>query len=413
MPERYRNLKLKSKILVGFLAFLPITNAYAIRPMNGQPMTGGGQMMMPQPMMQQPLMAQPMMGQQNMVMVQTPQGPMMVPASQAMQGQPNNNTMFMNNARVQQYPGATSQGRVTGQLPRVGSSYVQAGRRYYQPEGFDRLADSGLYLGLSIGYNMSINGGMQANYRNDQDSFFAPGAFERASFASKSVMPIQVSVGAALNNDIRVDFSYLRYSGMSYPGIVQTGDGGGGFFDVTATGGGISSTATMINIYYNLDSYTGVLSGGGLRPYAGIGLGIATNTISDYIVYDAEFYPDFYWPDGSIPPPGEVVGVSDIMAYHSGGTTEQLAWALEGGVTMEMEGGLKLDFFVRYANLGRVETSGNIVVSQTEWLATGDPIGTMGSEIPADYDSVFHYTGWRESGTLGMVDLGVRVRMQF
>ena len=362
--------------------------------MNTQPMMVG------QPiMMNQPTMTQPVAGQ--MIMVQTPNGPMMIPANQAMQQNP----MFMHAAQVQQYPGATSQGRVTGQLPRVGSSYVQAGRRYYQPEGFDRLADSGLYLGLSIGYNMSINGGMQANYHNHKDAFIAPGAFRQAPFASATVMPMQLSVGAALNNDVRVDFSYLRYSGMSYPGTVQTGDGAGGFFDVTATGGGISSTATMLNIYYNLDSYTGVLGGGGLRPYVGLGLGISTNTISDYIVYDANFYGEVEPVDAFA---GEVTGISDIMAYHSGGTTEQLAWALEGGVTMEMDGGLKLDFFLRYVNLGRVETSGNIVVTQIEWLGDG-----AGQEFAADYDSVFHYTGWRESGNLGMVDIGVRVRMQF
>jgi opacity protein-like surface antigen len=367
-------------------------------------------MMMPQ---QQMMMGQPAMGMQpNMVMVQTAQGPMMVPANQTTQTNQPNNSMFMSSSQVQQFPGATSQGRVTGQLPRVGSSFVQAGRRYYQPEGFDRLADSGLYLGLSIGYNMSINGGIQAQYRNDPKGFIAPGAFREATLETSGVLPLQLSVGAAINNDVRVDFSYLRYSGMSYPGVVQTGNGAGGFFDVTATGGAISSTATMINIYYNLDAYTGVLGGGGLRPYIGIGLGIATNTIADYIVYDANFYAEV--ADGVIPAPGDVTGVSDIIAYHSGGTTEQLALAFEGGVTMEMQGGLKLDFFVRYANLGRVETSGNIVVSQTEWLAVGGiPVGELNAEFPADYDSVFHYTGWRESGRLGMVDLGIRIRMQF
>jgi hypothetical protein len=206
----------------------------------------------------------------------------------------------------------------------------------------------------------------------------------------------------------------LRYSGISYPNSVNTSDGAGGFFAVQATGGSISSTATMLNIYYNLDTYTGVLAGGSLRPYIGLGLGISTNTISDYLIYDASFYPEPNIDIGAHLPPGVLTAISDIYAYHSGGTTEQLAWAFEGGVTTELEGGLKLDFFLRWANLGRVESSGSIVVSQTEWVSTGvGVIGQDGSEAPALYDSVFHYTNWQEGGALRALDLGVRLRIQF
>ena len=87
---------------------------------------------------------------------------------------------------------------------------------------------------------------------------------------------------------------------------------------------------------------------------------------------------------------------------------EQLAFALEGGVTTTMNDGLKLDFFVRYANLGKVKTSGSVVVSQTEWLSDG-----MGDEYEAPYDSVFHYTNWTESGRLSSLDVGVRLRLEF
>jgi hypothetical protein len=43
-----------------------------------------------------------------------------------------------------QMPQAASAQRITGQLPKIGSNYVNAGRQYYQPETLDRLADSGL-----------------------------------------------------------------------------------------------------------------------------------------------------------------------------------------------------------------------------------------------------------------------------
>lgn len=298
--------------------------------------------------------------------------------------------------------------RVTGALPRVGSAQTTAGRQYYQPAEYDRLADSGLYVGLSVGYTASLMGSMSADYKAEVDSYTVPGAFYGADFDSDTMIPLQVSVGAAINNDVRVDFSYLRYSGMSYPNsILVAADE---YFNPTdapaqVDGGAITSNATMLNIYYNIDSFTGYLAGGSLRPYVGAGVGISLNTIADYVVYDGTFYsiiePEYAGA-------GQLTGISDITAYHNGGTSEQFAFMLEGGLSTEMEGGIKLDFFVRYANLGKVKTSGSIVLSQVEWLGDG-----AGGEYEAPYDSVFHYTNWYESGRLGMVDVGVRLRLQF
>jgi hypothetical protein len=316
--------------------------------------------------------------------------------------------------QIARYPQAAAPGRITGQLPKVGSAYVNAGRKYYQPEGFDRLADSGLYVGLGLGYTYSVSGGMSAEYIDQPKSWYVPGAFEQAGWSQGTVLPIMLSVGAAVNNDVRIDFAYARYSGISYPSSVRTSNGAGGFINAVASDGRVSSSATMLNLYYNLDSYTGVLASGSLRPYAGIGLGISTNTISDYLVADKSYYPEPGIYEGDTPPIGTLTMISDVFAYHSGGTTEGLAYAFEGGVTTEMDGGLKLDFFLRWTHLGRVESSGSIVVSQTEWLATGAaPIGEDGSEQQAEYDSVFHYTNWKEGGNLSAIDLGVRLRIQF
>lgn len=314
--------------------------------------------------------------------------------------------------RVTTVNAAAQPTRVTGQLPRVGSNTTSAGRQYYQAQDFDRLADSGLYIGLSVGYTTSVQGGMTADYSRETNSWFVPGSFQKSSYKTDTVLPIQVSVGAAINNDFRVDFSYTRYSSMGYSDHVQSSDGMGGYLDVVSTGGDISSSATMLNVYYNLDSFTGYIAGGMLRPYVGVGLGISTNTISDYLVYDGNFYAEV--AEGIPSPAGQLTAISDIYAYHAGGTREQLAYMAELGVTTEMSGGLKLDFFVRYAGLGKVQSSGSIVVSQTEWLGTGvGVIGDPGAEEPAPYDSVFHYTNWRESGSLGTVDVGVRLRLQF
>lgn len=303
--------------------------------------------------------------------------------------------------------GATNPNRITGSLPRVGSSATNAGRQYYQSADYDRLADSGLYVGLSAGYSTAIRGSMSADYAGESNAFFAPGSFRESDFKSDSVIPLQISVGAAINSDIRVDFSFLRYSGISYADNVQTSDGSGPV-DATVSGGAITSNSTMLNVYYNIDSFTGYVAGGSLRPYVGAGVGLALNTIADYVVFDGSFYDETSELGPGSVEAGGLTAISDVYGYHNGGTMEQLAFQLEAGVTTSMNEGLKLDFFVRYANLGKVKTSGSIIVSQTEWLSDG-----MGDEYEAPYDSVFHYTNWTESGRLSSLDVGVRLRLEF
>lgn len=325
--------------------------------------------------------------------------PQQLAAASAVNGRPMSNSVAVANPN-----------RITGALPRVGSSATNAGRQYYQASDYNRLAESGLYIGLSAGYSAMINGQMSADYASDPKGFLAPGSFRASDFEKDTVIPLQISVGAAINSDIRVDFSFLRYSGLSYAGNVQTytGDTLKPYTDASVSGGAITSNSTMLNVYYNVDSFTGNISGGSLRPYVGAGVGLALNTIADYVVFDDGFYDetDELGP-GSIPA-GDLTAVSDIFGYHNGGTMEQLAFQLEAGVSTDMKDGLKLDFFVRYANLGKVKTSGSVVVSQTEWLSDG-----AGDEYEAPYDSVFHYTNWFESGRLSALDVGVRVRLEF
>lgn len=304
---------------------------------------------------------------------------------------------------------ATNPTRVTGALPKVGSTASAAGRQYYQPADYDRLSDSGLYIGFSVAYAASINGNIHADYAGEKDAYVVPGAFAPADFKTDTVLPLQASVGASLNNDLRIEFSYTRYSGISYPERVMTADyTGAPSVEASVEGGAITANTTMLSLYYNLDSYTGYLAGGSLRPYLGVGVGISLNTIADYVVYDDTYYTIIEDLSTTINRAGLLTGISDVYAYHNGGTNEQLAFMVEGGITTDLGGGIKLDFFARYANIGKVKTSGSIVLSQTEWLSDG-----YGGEVAADYDSVFHYTNWYESGRLSMVDVGARLRLQF
>lgn len=303
---------------------------------------------------------------------------------------------------------ATNPNRVTGALPRVGSSATNAGRQYYQPADYDRLADSGLYIGLSAAYSVMVKGNMSADYAGEDNAFFAPGSFRVSDFESDTVIPLQISLGAAINSDVRIDFSFLRYSNISYAVNAQTSQGNGEYTDTKVSGGAITSNSTMLNVYYNIDSFTGYVAGGSLRPYIGAGVGVALNTIGDYVIFDDTFYDETEGLGPGAIEGGGLTAISDVYGYHNGGTTEQLAFQLEAGVTTAMSDGLKLDFFVRYANLGKIKTSGSIVVSQTEWISDGG-----GDEYEAPYDSVFHYTNWTESGRLSSLDVGARIRLEF
>ena len=299
------------------------------------------------------------------------------------------------NGRPMMNVAATNPNRVTGALPRVGSTATNAGRQYYQPADYDRLAESGLYIGLSAAYSTMIKGQMSADYANDHSGFLAPGSFRPSDIQTDTVIPLQVSVGAAINSDIRVDFSFLRYSGMSYAGTTETSTGDGGFVEATVSGGAITSNSTMLNLYYNIDSLTGYMAGGALRPYVGAGIGLALNTIADYVVFDTGPYDD-------VDVNGLPVQIFDIEGYHNGGTMEQLAFNLEAGVSTDLRDGLKLDFFVRYANLGKTQTSGSVVVTQAEM--------PEGSDV---FDMTSHYINWYESGRLSSLDVGARVRLEF
>lgn len=299
---------------------------------------------------------------------------------------------------------AAPQTRVTGALPRVGNSAVNAGRRYYQSSDFDRLADSGLYLGLSASYTVSLMGEFSADYAGEDGGFKVPGAFVGAGLEKDTIIPFQISLGAAINTDLRIDFSYSRYGNMSYPQKVQTADGDGGYVTATATGGAITANVAMLNLYYNIDSYTGYMAGGALRPYIGAGVGVSLNTVADYNVWDNSFYS--YENPVNITEPNISTAVSNINAYHNGGTKEQLALALEGGVTTELGNNMKLDLFVRYMHMGKVQSSGSIVLIQDEWFSDG-----LGGENA--YPAVEHYTNWTESANLSTIDIGARLRLQF
>ncbi|MCQ2582154.1 MAG: hypothetical protein MJ170_04245, partial [Alphaproteobacteria bacterium] len=68
-------------------------------------------------------------------------------------------------------------------------------------------------------------------------------------------------------------------------------------------------------------------------------------------------------------------------------------------------GGIKLDFFGRYVNLGKVRTSGSVIAQQTQVWENGVDYSYL--------DITEHIPDWQESGRLSMIDVGARLRLQF
>jgi hypothetical protein len=254
------------------------------------------------------------------------------------------------------------------------------------------------YAGLSVGYVAFMNGGITADYKNKTDSWVVPGSFQKSELEiNKRSTPIQLSVGTKVIKNLRVDISYMIYSGISLPGLVNTSAGGrdGGYtdyFSFHSNGGDISGSAAMLNAYYNLDKITGRIIGGKVAPYIGAGIGLGTNKISDYEVFDA----------GHHAIDAGITGTSNVLAVHSGGTTNNFAYSVEIGGTSQLFNRLLLDLFVRYTDLGRVQTNGDVLLTQTVWVG-GAP----------DHDETLNYKDWKESGTLSIVDIGARIRFLF
>jgi len=216
-----------------------------------------------------------------------------------------------------------------------------------------------LYAGFALGRVMSVGGRMRPNYELGPGAWFNSSSFQQTAFQNNDAMSIQAVVGMSISDNLRIDASWMNYSGISMLGSAQQ------------FGGNISSEAIMLNVYHNLDSYTGRIINGIFRPYIGIGAGVGFNTIADWI-YNTSIY----------------------QAGMSGSSTTSLAGALEFGLTAESDKGLMLDFFVRWTNLGRVSATG--------WMWADD----LANNLEYNTDE------WRERGIISMLDMGVRLRLQ-
>lgn len=111
----------------------------------------------------------------------------------------------------------------------------------------------------------------------------------------------------------------------------------------------LESTTFLLNGYVDLGSWSGV------TPYLGAGVGMAQNRFQDYSG-QAVFYPTQANKDAFLIPQNATGNVIPPASPIPSGTTYNLAWALMGGLVIDVGAGFKVDLGYRYAHLGDVRT---------------------------------------------------------
>lgn len=252
------------------------------------------------------------------------------------------------------------------------------------------------YAGLSVGYVGSVYGGMNADYADQTDSWIVPGSFKQSNFElSPRSIPLQASAGIRVIDFLRIDLSYTHFSGIKLPVWARTATGGRDnydYFSFNLNGGEVSSDLIMLNAYYNFDRLMGRFMGNKLSPYLGIGLGFGKNKISDYDLLGEGFY--------SID--AGLNGAEQIHSYHQGSTTNNFTYMFELGGTWEFLDWLVMDIYGRWTNMGKLETTGEVFLTQ---IPHKD-----GHPMP---EESFSYNDKKESGKLSAWDIGVRLRFLF
>ena len=246
-----------------------------------------------------------------------------------------------------------------------------AGTAWADEQADARRWHDGLYVGFGIGQTLNVGGGMTAPVAYQQQTGLPSDMFPRTTFEGHNVRPLQVSIGKAINDNLRVEASYTNYLGLSFSEDPA-------FLDELG-----SSDVAMLNVYYNLDSIVGSFIDGKLRPYVGAGIGMSVNAMSGFSHINPYYYGAFL-PFGS--------------------TTRSLAYALEAGLTHELGNGLSFDFFARWMNLGSLNATGDVMHGVEQTPVPGSP---------GFYDVTYQRDNWRESGTLSVLDMGVRLRLMF
>lgn len=194
----------------------------------------------------------------------------------------------------------------------------------------------GLYLKGGLGYVMGIDERTSEVSADGEDIQFD---FDLDSAASLS-FAVGFKVNSYLTTEVSLqhNFSYDVSGGILIDGETYPEYSGDPDEDIVGSGD-VETTALMVTA---LIDFAGLAeSNWAVRPYAGLGIGFARNSISDISVD----YEDN----------GSVVGSIDL----DGGSDSGFAWKIVAGATFPINKNLAFDASYQYSDYGSTETGTN------------------------------------------------------
>ena len=267
--------------------------------------------------------------------------------------------------------------------------------------------------------------------------------------------PFYLGFGIMQNRKYRFDINYTNISGLKYDSSAYTNEQfcgpteidevtGDFYFDCSdlspVSGGSVKSNALMLNFQFSLNDLVKDFIGDLIVPYVGGGVGIAFNKVSDYTVFDE--YGDALIPAGTDGYVYDSTTGEDITGFyqydgeitHFGMTTNNVAWNIEAGLTVNIDRTTILDVYYKMANYGTIK-SNNMAYYNYETVDIVDPTEQLNSAndycTEEAYQEGFLYndeTGWCESepytqdgfvsnatekGKIETREIGVKLRLIF
>ncbi|MCR5506503.1 MAG: hypothetical protein K6F04_01490 [bacterium] len=291
------------------------------------------------------------------------------------------------------------------------------------------------YLALSYGFG-SFDGEGLVNTSNNEIPL------NSVSEGLGDPKVLSIGFGVMQNRDTRFDISYVNISGLKFDSTSYSENQWCGPTDVgddfyydcseenSVSGGGIKSNALMFNVQLSLTDLFGKLFDGMVVPYVGAGVGFAFNTLSDYTVYDE-------YGTAEIPLSTDGTEVDEEGNYltgnyeydgtitHFGAMTDNIAWSLEAGVSINLDRTTSLDVYYKMANYGSVKSKDIAYYSYgtVDILDPIDDAGTCAEGFEYNEDTTWceaeagtsegYTTDATEKGKIETTEIGVKLRLIF
>lgn len=338
---------------------------------------------------------------------------------------------------------------------------------YNQPKNEDgKFSGIGLYLFGSFSTGKTTKGVNAEDYNSN----FSYSIGSDGNKDMGDATGLTFGFGRSMSSNLNIELMYSKYSGMKYGNAIKNKmltDGTDDFYPSEAnencydtegnylcydkisdsykitSGGDINSDFFGIGFQYKFDGLTGGLFGM-LKPYIGVQVGFAMNTLDDFNVSDPDGYSEgnemyTYDDDGNTIVNDELKDVcteaskcttenyTDGDITFIGETNKTFGYGLELGFTIALENNMEIDVFFKRNMFGKVKTSGNALASyyETDTYFYSNDNGTCSNGFSEDSTSEWCFaeadigtkdsqaTNAVESGDLYMNQLGIKLKYMF